>query len=150
MIESFVLFCTARSLHAWQQRIDLHCDQTGVDHRVFAGTGVYIESFDIEFGFAGVKALILDLAFGISVQRIGVIGAEFLQVKMCGSRTDLFIRCECDTDRSVRDLLFDELFGEGKDLGDSSFVVGAQDRGAVGGDQGAPFQLFQMFEILRA
>ena len=71
---------------------------------------MYVEAFDVEFGFAGVKTFVLYLAFGIAVQSVGIVRAESFDIKVRRSGTDFFIRCKCDTDWSVRNLLFNQFF----------------------------------------
>ena len=47
----------------------------------------------------------------------------------------------------VRNLLRKNTLCHGHDLRDPCFVIGAKDRSAVAGDQGAPFQILQMGDI---
>ena len=49
----------------------------------------------------------------------------------------------------MRNLLRKNTLCHGHDLRDPCFVIGAKDRSAVAGDQGAPFQILQMGEHLR-
>ena len=65
---------------------------------------MYVESFDHEIRFACVEVLVLDLAFGITVQCIAVVSTELFYVEVRSTGTDLFIRCKCNAQRSVRNL----------------------------------------------
>ena len=91
MIESFIILCSARCLHRWKSIIDLHSNQTCVDHSIFGRTRMYVESFDHEIRFACVEVLVLDLAFGITVQCIAVGSPELFYVEVRSTGTNLFI-----------------------------------------------------------
>ncbi len=55
---------------------------------------------------------------------------------MIGARADLLVRVEADPDPPVRELRVLLQVGDGgDDLGDARLVVGAEQRGAVGGDE---------------
>ena len=149
MIESFIILCSARCLHRWKSIIDLHSNQTCIDHSIFGRTRMYVESFDHEIRFACVEVLILDLAFGITVQCIAVVSTELFYVEVRSTGTNLFIRCKCYAQRSVRNLFFLNAFDHCHDLCDSGFVISSENSRAVRSDQCTSFQTCQMREVLR-
>ena len=75
------------------------------------------------------------MAGAFAVHRVGELGAELFQVDLVDAAADLLVRREQDLDRAVLDLrvLDQELRGI-HDLGEAGLVVGAEQRGAVGGD----------------
>ena len=81
------------------------------------------------------KSLHVDFSLGRAVQGIGHLRAELLQVQMIDAVADFFIASETNSDGPVVDL------GMGRQVCrrfhnhcDAGFVVTAQERGAVGGD----------------
>ena len=80
-----------------------------------------------------VSSSILPGAF--AVDRIGEVGAELLQVGLVDAAADFLVGREQDLDRAVLDLRIVRSGMRGvHDLGDAGLVVGAEQRGAVGGD----------------
>ena len=67
---------------------------------------MYVESFDHEIRFACVEVLVLDLSFGITVQCVSIVCTKLFYVEVRSTGTDLFIRCKCNAQRSVRNLFF--------------------------------------------
>ena len=63
---------------------------------------MYAEAGDLEFCFAGVEVLILDLALGVAVQSITILSAELLYIEVRSAGADLLVRSEGNRDWSVR------------------------------------------------
>ena len=62
---------------------------------------------------------------------------------------DLLIRGKADADGAVGPAVRQQMLAHGQDLGDTGLVVGAQDHGAVGGDQGLTHHVLQVGKGLR-
>src|ERR1700748_83799 len=93
------------------------------------------DAVDGDGGAGGGKGLVLDGAGGLAVHGVGEIGAELLQVGLVDAAADLFIGREQDLDDAVLHLRIPDQELRGiHDLGDAGFVVGAEQRRAVGGD----------------
>ena len=140
MEESFVVFCASWSLHTREHIIDLHGNQVGVDHRVLGSTRMNAHTFNIETCLACVEVLKLDLALGISVQRVSVVCAKLFHIEVGCACTNLLIRCKCNTDGAVRDVLCLDHFDGSQDLSDTCLVVCAQDGCPVRCDQCAALE----------
>ena len=82
-----------------------------------------------------VERLGLDLAQLGAVERVGVAGAEALDVEVVSSARDLLVDREADADRRVLELGMPFQIGDrGHDLRHTGLVVGAEQRRPVGGD----------------
>ena len=106
MIETFISFGTARRLAGWKHCIEFHCNQCRIDHGIFTGTRVDIESFDLNDGFTCIEILILDLSLRTAIHRVGEFCIEVFYIEMVDTGSSLFIRSKCNRDFSVRDLFF--------------------------------------------
>ncbi len=81
------------------------------------------------------KVSSLDVTCGLAVHGIAEIGAELVQVDLVDAVADLLVRREQDLDRAVLDLwIADQEMRRIHDLGEPGLVVGAEQGGAVGGD----------------
>ena len=110
-------------------------DLDRVLHLAFGKTGMGADALDGDGGAVGGKRLVLDIAGGFAVHRVGEIGAEFFQIDLVDAAADLLVGREQDLDGAVLDLrVVDQEFCRIHDLGETGLVVGAQQRGAVGGD----------------
>ena len=104
-------------------------------HLALGKTGMGADALDGDGGAVGGKRLVLDISGGFAVHRIGEVGAELFQVDLVDAAADLFVRREQDLDGAVLDLrMVDQELRRIHDLGEAGLVVGAQQRGAVGGD----------------
>ena len=82
-----------------------------------------------------VEGLGLDLAELGAVERVGVLGAEPLEIDVLRAARDLLVHREADTQRRMLDVGIPLQVGDRRhDLGHARLVVGAEQRGAVGGD----------------
>ncbi len=91
----------------------------------------------VTIGGVGAEGLVLDLAEVGTVQGVGVVGAEGLDVEVLGAAADLLVGGEADADRAVQEIrVVLQPRHEGHDLGDAGLVVGAEQRRAVGVDEG--------------
>jgi len=85
------------------------------------------------------EGFVLDIAGGLTVDRVGEIGAELFQVNLVDAAADFLVRGEQDPDRAVLDMrIAKHEQCRIHDFGDARLVVGAEQRGAVGGDDVAP------------
>ena len=107
-------------------------DLDRVLHLALGKAGMGADAFDGDGGAVGRKRLVLDIACGFAVDRIGEVGAELFQVGLVDAAADLFVRREQDLYGAVLDLrvIYQEMRGI-HDLGKAGLVVGPQQRGAV-------------------
>ena len=95
-------------------------------HLPFGKAGMGADPFDRDGGAICRKRLILDIAGGLAVYRIGKIGVQFLQVSFVDATTDLFVGREEDLDGAMLDLrIVDEEMRRIHDLGNAGLVVRA-------------------------
>lgn len=117
----------------------------GVFHSVLGETRMDRHARDDNIDAVGREGLILDMAGGLAIHRIGIIGAELLQVDLVDAAADLFVRRKEDLDRSVLDVgIIDEDLGCGHDFRQPRLVVGAEQGRAVGGDDVVADLVFQL------
>ena len=110
-------------------------DLDRVLHLALGKTGMGGDTLDGDGGAVCRKRLVLDMAGGFAVHRVGEVGAELLQVDLVDAAADLLVRREQDLDGAVLDLrIVDQEMRRIHDLGKAGLVVGAEQRGAVGGD----------------
>ena len=142
MIEPLKTVGSGGDLVRGQHGIEFKCDFLRVDHNIFCRTGMYGASADRYTDCGGVEVLILDFVRRSAVHRVGECGVETGNVEEIGPLADFLIRCECDAERTVGEVpgLYD--FQRGHDLGDSGFVVGAEQGRAVRCDQCVPDEIF--------
>ncbi len=81
------------------------------------------------------EGLHLELAEIRPVERVGDVRAERVEIEVLGSATDLLVDGEGDADRRAPAISIPREVGDrGHDLRDPGLVVGAEERGAVAGD----------------
>src|SRR5699024_9781192 len=122
--------------------------QNGVDHDVLSRAGVDGHAGDVHFGGGGVEVLVLDGASGAAVHGVGVLGPETHHVKVVGALSDLLVGGQGHADGAVGNLPGQQPLTQGHDLGDTRLVVGPQQGGAVGSDEGLALQVRQEGELL--
>ena len=108
---------------------------------------MHVPAVDDDFGGAGVEVLELDLSRPAPVQGVAEIAAEARHVEAVRAVADLLVGREGDADESVGDVALLEDLHQGHDLRHARFVVAAQDRGAVGGDEGLALQFKEAGEV---
>ena len=96
---------------------------------------VFFEELEKYLCAAGIEIFVLDLAFCISIQCIGVVSSKFFYIKMFRSHSDFLVRGKSDGKRSVRKLFSKDMFQYSDDLSNSCLVICTQDRSAIGGDE---------------
>jgi hypothetical protein len=90
------------------------------------------DAFDGDGGAVGREGLVLDIAGGLAVDRVGEIGAELFDVGLVDAAADFFVRREQNLDGAMFDLrIVDQELRRIHDLGDTGLVVRPQQRGAV-------------------
>ena len=110
-------------------------DLDRVLHLALGKTGMGADAFDGDGGAVGREGLVLDIPRGFAVDRIGKVGAELFQVGLVDAAADLFIGREQDLDGAVLDLrIADQELRGIHDFGEAGLVVGAEQGGAIGGD----------------
>ena len=79
-------------------------DLDRVLHLALGETGMGRDALDGDGGAIGGKGLVLDMARGFAVDRVGELGAEFLQVDLVDAAADFLVGGEQDLDGAVLDL----------------------------------------------
>ena len=148
MVEALIIFCAARGFYSRKCIVNLHCNKTGINHGVFGRTWVYIEAFYMKIRFACVEVFVLNLAFCVAVNCVGVFGTELFYVKMFCSHADFFIRCECYTYCSMRYIAFLQMFYHSQDFSNTCFVISAKNSASVRSDNCASFKSAKMRKIM--
>ena len=131
MEKSLIVRCVPWCIRRREHGIKLHGNKGSVDHGIFGRTGMDINTLEGYFCAAGIEVFILDLAFCITVQSIGVICTEFFYIEVSRSHADLFIWRKCNTERSVRYFFRKDMLQRCKDLRNAGLVVSTQDCGSV-------------------
>ena len=143
VVEALTALGGLRAGHDGQGLVELHGHVGGVDHRVLRGAGVDREAVDRDGGAGGVEVLVLDAAHIAAIDGIGKVGPKAGDVEQGSALADLLIGGKGDAELAVGAALGDEGLGGGQDLRHTGLVVGTQQRGAVGGDEGLALQVFQ-------
>ena len=95
-----------------------------------------VEAGELHARRGGVEVLVLDLAEGRAVERVGELRAEALKVHQRRAVADLLVRAKADAHRAVGHVGSKQPLGHGHDLRHAGLVVCAEDGGAVGDDEG--------------
>ena len=115
----------------------LHGDARGVAHPVLRAARVDAPAVHDDGRGRRVEVFILDGADRAAVHGVGEIRAEAGNVEAVRAAADLLVRREADRDLPVRDgRVREQALARGQDLGDAGLVVRAEQRVAVGDDQG--------------
>ena len=98
-----------------------------------------------DFDCHGRRVEILELQFpyAATVDGVGPLRVKGIYVEVFCPLADLFIRRKGDTDIPVRDIFLFQHRQRRHDLGNPRFVIGTQQRFAVGGDERLTKQLVQ-------
>ncbi|MPN30510.1 hypothetical protein SDC9_177981 [bioreactor metagenome] len=99
--ETLVVRRAGRILQHGQQRVQLHGDESRVDHAPLGGTGVYADALNVNLRARGVEALEVDLAERAAVHRIAKLRAKRRNVKQVNPAANLLIRRERDSNLPV-------------------------------------------------
>ena len=78
MEKAFILFCVCRSVSCREHAVELHGNQGGIDHGIFAAARMHGEAFDLYLGAYRVEILVLDFIFCAAVYGVGKISSEAL------------------------------------------------------------------------
>ena len=148
MVEALIIFCSTRRFHGWKCVVNLNCNKACVNHCVFGRARVYIKSFNVKICLAGIEIFILNFAFCVTVNCIGVFGTKLFYVKMLSSPANFFIRCECHTYCSMRYIVFLQMFYHSQDFSNTCFVISAKNSASVRRDNCASFKSTKMREIM--
>src|SRR5699024_8465261 len=148
VVEAFPALGGLGAGHVGQGQVELHGHVGGVDHGVFGAAGVDRQPPHRDGGRGGVEVFVLDAAHVPAVYGVGKGSPEALQIEQAGPLADLFVGGKGDAQLAVgRAGLLQGLDG-GHDLGHAGLVVGPQQGGAVGGDQGLALHAGQEGEVL--
>ena len=135
--EALVAFRVFRTLAGGQQGIEFLADMDGVAHLSLGIAGVHVAALDVDLGAGSVEVLKLQLAYLAAVHGIAEIGPETGDVELDHAAADFFVGREADADLAVLELrMLHDVLHRVHNLGHAGLVVGAQQGGAVGGDEG--------------
>ncbi len=102
-------------------------------------------------GQVGRERLDVDFVAPLAVERVTDVGAQLGQVDVIDAVADFLIAGEADPQQSVLDLRMLLEVGRGlHDHGQPRLVVGAQQGGAVGGDDRSPLEQFELGVVVDA
>ena len=114
---------------------------------------------DFERGACGVEVFVGDVAFVAAVNGVGVFCLEIAEVQAVCTASDFFVWREAYPDVAVAGEVFvaaafgvavgfDEFFHGGHDFCNAGFVVGAEERRSVGGDERAALEPLERGKVL--
>ena len=147
VVEALGALGVLRALIGGQHGVQLHGDVLGVLHQVLCAAGMHREAVDGDEGRGRVEVLVFQLAHIAAVHRVGIVGAEALDVEQVGALAHLLVGGEGHADLAVGDVLLLQPLHGGEDLGDAGLVVRAQQGGSVGGDEGLALPVRQFGEL---
>ena len=114
---------------------DRRSNLDGVLHLALGEAGMGADAVDIDHRGIGRKGLVLKMADGLAIDGVGKVGAELAQIDIIDAAADLFVGREQQPNRAVLELwIAEQNFRRIHDRGDAGLVVGAEQRGAVAGD----------------
>ena len=131
MEKSLIVRCVPWCIRRREHGIKLHGNKGSVDHGIFGRTGMDINTLESYLCAAGIEVFVLDLAFRISIQGVGIICTEFFYIKVSRPHANLFIRCKSNTERPMRDFFHKDMLQRCDDFCDSCLVICAQNCGSV-------------------
>ena len=105
------------------------------------------EAVNRYLGFSRIEGFIFIVRDITAVQCVGKVCTEALHVELTGAQTDFLIRCKAQLNRSVGCALSQQFFHRLQDNGNTSLVIGPQQRCAVSADQILADELFQFREV---
>ena len=143
MVEAFVAFGGFRALVGRHFRVNAGRQRQRVDHHPFRGTRMHVVADNLDGNRGRVKVLKLQLAHTTAVYGIGPLGVKGFNIKVLRPFADLFIRGKRHANIAVRNVFLFQHRQRGHDFGNTGFIIGTQQRFAVGGDKRLPQQLMQ-------
>src|SRR5688572_22983513 len=94
-----------------------------------------VDAADGDDGQIGGESLDIDFARAAAVERVTDVRSELFQIDMVDAMADFFVAGKENANGAVQELrMLDEMMSELHDDGDAGLVVGAEQRGAIGGD----------------
>ena len=113
-----------------------HCKQGSVEHRIFCRTGVNAQSVNGYMSGTGVKVFVFQFAQFASVYGIGKVCGKTFYIKVVCASANLLVGSKSDFYRSVFDFrMGKQRFSHGHNLGNTRFIVRAEQCGSVGNHQ---------------
>ena len=119
----------------------------GVDHHILGGAGMHTDAMDSHHRRGRVKVLVFNLSRVSPVHRVGVGSTKMFHIEQVRALPHFLVRGKADAQFAVGPVLHDDALQHGHDLRDARLVIGAQQCGPVGGDEGLPLHLLQKREI---
>ena len=113
-----------------------------VHHHILCLAGMHRKAAHRDHCRGGVEVFIFQPAHIAAVHRVGIGCAKAFQIKKVASLTNFLIRRKGNADFSVGDLFGLQAFGHGKDLGNTSLIIGPQQGGTVACDQRLALHVF--------
>ena len=133
VVETLVALGGLRGLVGGQHGCELSGHPVGIDHLALGIARMHTHALETHFGTCGIEVFILQLAQVATVDSVGPLATEFLHIEVMGAHTYLLVRVEAHTYVAMLYLIVVAQEAHGlHNLGYAGFVVGAQQRGAVG------------------
>ena len=143
VVEALIALGGLRPCHHGQGAVELQRHIGGVDHGILGAARMDREAVDGDGSGSGVEILVLNAAHIAAIDGIGKVGPKAGDVKQGSALADLLVGGKGDADLAVGAALGKQGLGGGHDLSHTGLVVRTQQGGAVGGDKGLAFELFQ-------
>ncbi len=94
-----------------------------------------VAALDVDLCTSGIEVLILQLTDFAAVHSVGVFGTEFLHVEFHHTAPNLLIWCKTNLDFAVLEVgMLHHILGSIHDFSHASFVIGAEQGRAIGGN----------------
>ena len=133
--KAFVPFRIFGLLFYRQHSVQLARDPQRIDHDIFCRARMDVFPLDFDFSACGVKVFVLQLTDFSAVDGIRKIRSEFFYIEEVCTSADFLVGGKADFNRTVLHLrVVAEIFNHSHDDGDARFIIRAQKRGAVSGD----------------
>ena len=147
--EALVVLSKLRTLLRRKQGVELARYVDGVNHLVLSHAWVHVTARDLNLGTCSVEVLILKLALHATVHGVCKVGSELLHVEVVDTATNLLVGGEAHTNLAVRELrVCHEPLHSGHNLGNTSLIICAKKRCAVGVNEGVALEERKLGELL--
>ena len=148
MEETLVAAGVFRSLLYREKRVQFHSDEDGVEHLALCVARVYVAALYLHCCSGCVEVLILELSDLAAVHCVCVFRAEFRDVELYDSTSDLLVWSETDLDFAVLELrVLHYILHCVHDFSYSGLVVCSEQGCAVCGDEGLALVLGHFREV---
>ena len=148
VVEALIPFCMLRAVGFREQPVKFSRHPQGIEHFVFRVSGMDALSFNRNSRGSGVEGLIFNASQCPAVHGIGALRSESGNIKTVDAAADFLVRRKPDGNTAVPDLrMCQQIFSHAHDLGNTGFVIRAEESRPVRDYQFFPFIACESREI---